>query len=100
MARASCIDDLLETCWSILYAGFDFIAFEGWRQQALECLNSLLGPDHLYAKSFLKYVAAAEEMSLLIGGGILAAAKEEIKKHGSNGGQHNLPPSLAHGVEP
>jgi hypothetical protein len=78
------VDDLLETCWRILYNGFDFLAFEGWRQQALDCLNSVLGPDHLYAQSFSKYVAAAEEMSLLVGGGILVAAKEEIEKHGGS----------------
>jgi len=84
MTMNPCIDDLQEACWSILYTGLDLPAFEVWRDQALECLGSLLGPDHLYAKSFSKYVAEACEMSLLIGGGILAAAKEEIRKIGSS----------------
>jgi hypothetical protein len=85
MMLGLCIDDLLEAGWRILYNGFEFPAFESWRQQALDCLNSLLGADHPYAQSFSKYVEPPEEMSLLIGAGILAAAKEEIEKQEDRG---------------
>lgn len=100
MTLELCIDDLLETGWRILYNGVDVLGFENWRQQALDCLNSLRGADHSYAQSFSKYVAAPEEMSLLIGAGILAAAKEEIEKHEGSRGQHELRPGLVPGLEP
>jgi hypothetical protein len=87
MMLGLCIDDLLEAGWRILYDGFDFLAFDSWRQQALDCLISLLGADHSYVQSFSKYVAAPEEMSLHIGAGILAAAKEEIEKQEGRGGK-------------
>jgi hypothetical protein len=71
------IDELIDAGWNVLYTDFDARAFDQWKRKAFSCLSALLGPDHKYTQSFKNYVAAAEEISLLVGGGILTAAKEE-----------------------
>jgi hypothetical protein len=72
------IDDLIEAGWHVLYSDFDAIAFRDWRNKAFACLHALLGPDHMYTRSFRRPVQEPAESSLLVGGGILTAAKETV----------------------
>lgn len=72
------INDLIETGWYILDTRTDEAAASKWKTQALDCLTSLLGPDHVYVTHLKDFFRKAGRGSLLAGTGILTAAKEEL----------------------
>lgn len=84
MVLEKSIDDLIQAGWNVLDSDFDPEAFRYWRQQALNCLTELLGPEHSYTRSFKNYVREAQVKSLLAGGGILAATKEGLHNGPAN----------------
>lgn len=76
------IDDLITAGWHVLDSDFDATAFRQWRKRAVDCLNSLFGPDHTYTQQFRDYVNREERKSILTGGGILSAARETVGENG------------------
>jgi hypothetical protein len=78
------INDLIETGWSILDATTDEAAASKWKTQALDCLTSLLGPDHIYVTHLKDFFRKTGRGSLLAGTGILTAAREELAVNGEN----------------
>ena len=72
------IDDLIEAGWGVLDSGFDPVAFQRWRRRGFDCLTALVGPDHVYARHFQRFVRQEGEADLLIASGILSAAKEQM----------------------
>ena len=72
------INNLIATGWSILDARTDEAAASKWKTQTLDCLTSLLGPDHIYVTHLKDFFRKAGRGSLLAGTGILTAAKEEL----------------------
>lgn len=67
------IDALIEAGWHVLESDFDEAAFAHWRARACECLESLLGPHHLYTEHFKYNMGHPEATILLSGVGVLAA---------------------------
>ena len=55
------INDLIETGWSILDARKDEAAASKWKTQALDCLTSLLGPDHIYVSHLKDFFQESRE---------------------------------------
>lgn len=83
------IDDLINAGWHVLDSDFDVTAFRQWRKRAVDCLDSLLGPDHTYSRHFRDYVNRQEPKSILAAGGILTAAKETVGRE-DHGGESGL----------
>jgi hypothetical protein len=79
------IDDLIDAGWHVLDSDFDVTAFRQWRERAVDCLDSLLGPDHTYSRHFRDYVNRQEPKSILAAGGILTAAKETVGREDGGG---------------
>jgi hypothetical protein len=71
------IDDLIEAGRRVLESDFDPVAFQHWRGRALDCLNAMVGPDHVYTKHFANFARQGGKRDLLAAGGILSAAKEQ-----------------------
>jgi hypothetical protein len=72
------LDELIEAGWNVLETDFDPVAFIRWKEKAVSCLATLLGPEHHYTTNFSDYVSAETNKSVLIGGGILTAAKHKM----------------------
>ena len=72
------IDDLIEAGRGVLESDFDPVAFRHWRGRALDCLNAMVGPDHVYTRHFERLVRQEGEADLLIASGILSAAQEQM----------------------
>ncbi len=63
------------------YIGFptlDSGSFTEWRAQALSCLTSVLGDQHVYVESFRERVKEGFQEAVRAGVGVLKAAKEDI----------------------
>ena len=71
------IDDLIKAGWGVHESDFDPLAFQRWRRRAFDCLTAVVGPDHVYARHFQRFVRQEGEADLLIASGILSAVKEE-----------------------
>ena len=78
MSAEQRIDDLIEAGWGVLDSGFDPVAFQRWRRRAFDCLTAVVGPDHVYARHFQRFVRQEGEADLLIASGILSAAQEQM----------------------
>jgi len=72
------INELIEVGWCLLNTSMDEAAIPLWKTQTLDCLISLLGPDHLYVTHIKDFFRKAERDRLLAGTGILTAAREEL----------------------
>jgi hypothetical protein len=67
------IDALVEAGWNVLESDFDEEAFLHWRIRANECLEALLGADHIYTERFKETMGRPETNAVLAGVGVLAA---------------------------
>jgi hypothetical protein len=67
------IDALVEAGWNVLESDFDEEAFLHWRLRANECLEALLGADHIYTERFKETMGRPETNAVLAGVGVLAA---------------------------
>jgi hypothetical protein len=86
------IDDLIEAGWDVVDSDFDPVAFKRWRRRAFECLAAAVGPNHVYARHFERFVRQEGEADLLIASGILSAAKVQVAGN-------RLEPAKANGDE-
>lgn len=71
------IDELIEAGWGVLDSDFDPVVFHHWRLRAFDCINSLLGPNHVYTRQFENLVRQGGKRDLLVAGGLLSATKEQ-----------------------
>lgn len=72
------IDELIKAGWGVLESNFDPVAFQHWRRNAFECLNTMFGPDHIYTKYFEHFVQQGDRTNVLAAGGVLVAAKQQM----------------------
>ncbi len=72
------IDELIKAGWGVVESDFDLVSFQHWRLQAFECLNAMLGPDHVYTKYFEQFAKKGDKTHLLAAGGVLFAAKQQL----------------------
>ncbi len=72
------IKDLIEAGWCIVDAPDNDHRFAQWKQQALDCLIQLVGPDHAYISYLRESFGRAGKLSVLSGTGILDAAREQL----------------------
>ncbi len=68
------IDALIKAGWRVLDSDFDETAFLHWRERAYECLEALLGPQHVYTKRFRISLCEPKLIAILSRVGILGAA--------------------------
>ncbi len=85
------IDALVEAGWNVLESDFDEEAFLHWRVRAHECLEALLGPDHIYTERFKETMGRSETTAVLAGVGVLAAVSLS-GLHGTFTHKHNDTP--------
>ncbi len=71
------LDELIKAGWGVVDSDFDPVAFQHWRLKVFECLNTMLGPDHVYTKNFGHFVKQGDRANILAAGGVLVAAEEQ-----------------------
>jgi hypothetical protein len=62
------IDDLIEAGWHVLDSDFDYSAFKHWKRQALNCFETLLGPEHGYTRYLQDCINVIDESVISEGG--------------------------------
>jgi hypothetical protein len=78
MSYERSLDDLIEAGWSVIETDFSPDAFLNWRKRALDCVTSLVGPDHPYAMFLTAFVVQGGRNSILAGVGVLEGTREQI----------------------
>ncbi len=71
------IDELVRAGWGVVDSGFNPLAFQDWRLKAFECINAMVGPNHLYTKYFERFTAEGDRKNALTAGGVVVTVSEE-----------------------
>jgi hypothetical protein len=74
------IDALIQSGWDVLDSDFNPVAFRRWRTMALDCLTTLVGPQHVYTQFFDDWVRSADKRDLMAGEGLLIAAQSILPR--------------------
>ncbi len=69
---------LVEAGYELVESDFDEMTFKKWRQKAIDCISSLLGPDHPYTRSFSEHVRRHDPNNLFLGRGLIDATRQDV----------------------
>ncbi len=84
MTSSDCLDNLIECVWRILKRESQETYCLPCREQCLDCLTRLVGPEHYYTQCFRDFGTNSNPLKLLGAVGVLTAAREEVAKRGSD----------------
>lgn len=74
------IEDLIQAGWRILNGPGDDQESAQWKARALDCIERLFGPDHIYVSYLRESFGRSGRLSVLSGAGILDAAREQLNE--------------------